>query len=264
MNPKMTKQQASVPVIVYAHSWPEARALEAYIAEYYDTPDAVRVCERVSTLLQVLQLTPKSPLILALNPHEYVNLLYALWPWLGNRRILFVGQSFNYTDRQIPSFFISQQVTFYCWLQASEPSMKAQSGLLHFLHHTQESDLLPDAPYLSAVQRFECEAELLMAINRYLLNRMFIHGVTAKEYEVILELLKPHGTSVQVMKRTRQMHPKTLSAHKLSALKKLGMSYHPVSVWSGLQVKAELQQKRFTPTICDEEQQSLPPILRTG
>lgn len=253
MNPTMALC-APVPVIVYAHSWPEICALEAYIGEAYGTPRAVRVCERFSTLLQVLQFNPKSPLILALNPHEHINLLYTLWPWLGHRPILFVGWTFYYTDRQIPGFFISHRVAFHCWQRTSERGVKAQSGLLRFLRQAQEPDLLPDVSYPLTFQRVECEADLLTAINRYLLNRMFAYGVTAKEYEVILLLLgNPQSGSIQGMMRARHMHAKTLSTHKLSALKKLGMSYHAVSMCRGLKVKAELQQKRFTPVVLTED-----------
>ncbi|EKI3327548.1 hypothetical protein PEH87_005597, partial [Salmonella enterica] len=231
-----------------------ACALEAYIGEAYGTARAVRVCEGISTLLRVLSLTPQSPLILALNPHEHVNLLYALWPWLGRRPILFVGWTFYYTDRQIPGFFVSRQVAFHCWQRTSERSVKAQPGLLRFLRSAQAPDVLPAATYSSALPTYACEAELIAAINRYLLNQMFTLGVSAKEYEAISLLLsKQSGVSIQAMMRARNITAKTLSTHKLSVLNKLGMSYHAVSLWRGLEVKASLQQFFFTQPVWDEE-----------
>ncbi|EKI3327486.1 hypothetical protein PEH87_005530 [Salmonella enterica] len=255
MNPTMMPC-VPVPVIVYAHSWPESCALEAYIGEAYGTARAVRVCERISTLMRVLSLTPQSPLILALNPHEHVNLLYALWPWLGQRPILFVGRTFYYTDRQIPGFFISQPVAFHCWQRTSERSVKAQPGLLRFLRSAQAPDVLPAATYSSALPTYACEADLLVAINRYLLSQMFILGVSAKEYEVISLLLSQQsGVSIQGMMRARNITAKTLSAHKMSVLNKLGMNAHAVSLWRGLEVKALLQQGIFTlPAWCEKGQ----------
>lgn len=262
MNPAMT-QCVPVPVIVYAHSWPEACALEAYIGEAYGTAYAGRVCEHISTLLRVLSLTPRSPLILALNPHEHVSLLYALWPWLGQRPILIVGRTFYYTDRQIPGFFVSQRVAFHCWQRTSERGVKAQPGLLRFLRSAQVPDVQPVAVCAPALPTFACEADLLVAINRYLLHRMFILGVSAKEYEVISLLLSQQsGASLQGMMRTRHMTDKALSAHKLSVLNKLGMNAHAVSVWRGLEVKATLQQRIFTSPLWDEERLSMRTAFR--
>ncbi|EJZ7017905.1 hypothetical protein OIP52_000589 [Salmonella enterica] len=256
MTPELT-QRAPVPVIVYAHSWPEACALEAYIGEAYGTARAVRVCECINTLLRVLSLTPQSPLILALNPHEHVNLLYALWPWLGQRPILFVGWTFYYTDRQIPGFFVSRQVAFHCWERTSERSVKAQPGLLRFLRSAQAPDVLPAATYSPALPTYACEAELLVAINRYLLSQMFTLDVSGREYEVISLLLSQQsGASLQGMMRARYITARILSTHKLSALNKLGMSYHAVSLWRGLEVKATLQQCIFTPPAWGEKEQS--------
>ncbi|NIH31751.1 hypothetical protein [Hafnia paralvei] len=256
MNPTIM-QCAPAPVIVYAHSWPESCALEAYIEEAYGTARAVRVCERISTLMRVLSLTPQSPLILALNPHEHVNLLYALWPWLGQRPILFVSRTFYYTDRQIPGFFVSKQVAFHCWQRTSERSVKAQPGLLHFLRSAQEPDVLPASTNSAALPTYACEADLLVAINRYLLNQMFTLGVSAKEYEVISLLLlsQQSGASLQGMMRARNMTSKLLSAHKMSVLNKLGMNAHAVSLWRGLEVKMTLQQGIFTlPAWCEKGQ----------
>lgn len=257
MNSTMT-QCVPASVIAYAHSWPEACALEAYIGGAYGTARAVRVCERISTLQRVLSLHPRSPLILALNPHEHVNFLYAIWPWLGHRPILIVGRRFYYADQQILGFFVSQQVAFHCWQRTSERSVKAQPGLRRFLRSTLAPDVLPAATYSSALPTYACEAELIAAINRYLLNQMFTLGVSAKEYEAISLLLsKQSGVSIQAMMRARNITAKTLSTHKLSVLNKLGMSYHAVSLWRGLEVKASLQQFFFTQPVWDEEGQSI-------
>ena len=256
MTPVLT-QRAPVPVIVYAHSWPEACALEAYIGEAYGTARAVRVCECINTLLRVLSLTPQSPLILALNPHEHVNLLYALWPWLGQRPILFVGWTFYYTDRQIPGFFIYQQVAFHCWERTSERSVTAQPDLVHFLRSAQEPHVQSAGFCSATLLTYASESDLIVAINRYLLNQMFILDVSAREYEVISLLLSQQsGASLQGMMRARYITARILSTHKLSALNKLGMSYHAVCLLRGLEVKATLQQCIFTPPAWGEKEQS--------
>lgn len=229
-------------IIVYALHWPEAYAIaglyhqispESHIVTYF-TPEA---------LADALSVHKTASLILGIQPHESVFLLFRLAPYLHQRRMLFFGQKFNYADRAIPFYFTSGDIAFHEW--KDKKSKQIQTALLDFIVHKADIRTMEKNKCILPAKTLNAD-ELISYVNYYL-YQTFPHNKVGEQPRRILFMLS-WGWSTTRVANILGIHIKTVSSHKLSGLSRLGMGISSVDVYRGISVKAILQRYTWLDT----------------
>ncbi|HCM1955422.1 TPA: hypothetical protein N3A08_004566 [Salmonella enterica subsp. salamae serovar 9,46:z4,z24:z39:z42] len=218
----------SEEVLVYSGQWPLTSALAAMLSD----GDVVRVrcLYTPSSLAGALQGGGRRLVVLGINPHEHVMLLYRLQALLTGHDVVFVARYFYWTDYSLPSCFglatagFCTEDTLYGvgpdrvtadWLRQRYPRTGGEAVVI--------PTLLPGLK-MSVV---------LAWVNFWLLRQMAAAGVTAAEREVLCE--QSEGV-------TGRRGVKAGSLLKNRGLGKLMLGRHARSLYRGIKVREALQQ----------------------
>jgi len=226
-------------VCIFCHQWPVTSALAVLLSRQFVNVPVIPLHTH-RQLLEALHDQPESHLVMGLNPHEHVALLYSLRAWLTSRPVLFVARKLYWTDYNLPEFFGIKNSSFagldtFCYPQYIE------TLLTQFLKSTGNDDVKPtDADFTlmeSAGTKFDW---LLNRVNAWLYLKMSDVGLTRHERQVLL--LRSEGSRSVLPDRVASMH-------KRRALEKTGMDMHLINLYRGVKVRPELQM----PTINRKE-----------
>lgn len=227
-------------IIVYALHWPETYAIEGLYRQI--SPDSqVVTCFTPDALVDALSIHKMAPLILGILPHECLFLLARLTPYLHLRRMLFLAQKFNYADRMLPSYFSSGDIIFYEWKDRKNEQIhkQIQIALLDCIAHKpnkgggDKNKVIPLTKNLNA-------DELISHVNLYLYQTLPRHKVSEQQRRILFML--SWGWSTARIANILGIHIKTVSAHKLNGLSRLGMGTRSIDVYRGISTKSLLQQ----------------------
>ncbi|HAU6732980.1 TPA: hypothetical protein JEL83_002896 [Salmonella enterica subsp. enterica serovar Elisabethville] len=229
----MSKRNYNDFVIVYSLSWPETCAVEG-LSTLTSTDTRIVVCFSPEELAELLSAYPTAAVILGMLPHENVYLLFSLAPHLQHRRILFLGQKFNYVDLTVPFYFFACDINFHEW--KDKTIIETLSVLSNFLvTRTCNCSSTPEQPAASSAD------ELLSNVNGYLLQMLSHHGVE-KSTGRVLHMLSC-GLSPEDVARLLGISAKTVSVHKYKGMSRLKMKTSSYNIYCGLLVKANLQKR---------------------
>lgn len=224
-------------VLVWSRQWPLTSALSAMLQAGYS--GGVKALYTTEALSAALAWGGDGLVVLGLNPHEHVMLLYRLQEALAGRRVVFVSSGFYWTDYNLPSFFGLEGAGF------------CTEGMLH---GTGLSRVTPGwlgrlcgRPAISLPVRVPRlrqgldERVVLWWVNYWLSRRMSEAGLSEEEKEVLSDLSEGETGRFSLKRR---------SMLKVSGLDKLMSGRNTLSLYRGVKVRSVLQVPDTTVWCC--------------
>lgn len=217
----------SEEVLVYSRAWPVTSALTAILQAGYG--GEVKALYTTADLMSALRQGGRGPVVLGLNPHEYVVVLYRLQALLSCRPVVFVSSRFYWTDYRLPAFFGLEEAGFCTedMLHGTGRSRVTTEWLLRQCGRGPVS--VVRVPRLRSGLGKEV---VLWWANYWLHHRMAEAGLSDDEREVLSDLSA--GESVRFTVKRRSML-------KTSGLDKLMTCRHAQGLYRGVKVRPELQ-----------------------
>ncbi|EDF5515189.1 hypothetical protein RBC57_003739 [Salmonella enterica] len=214
-------------VVIYARYWPVATAVQALLSD--ETSLTGVAVFSGDALVAGLEGMRQAPVILGLNPHEHVEMLYRLQPLLSGRPVLFVSRQFWWSDRMLP-FLLGMTGVSFCSLDELDEVRRRRGGLRSVMSMPESCLPANEAEGTGEVRHGPLPGLLAWMNTR--LQRQLKRSLSGREREILLILSAG---------ATHTIPSKTLSLYKVRALSRAGMSRHAVSLFRGVTLRASLQ-----------------------
>ncbi|CUR95064.1 hypothetical protein FCJ30_01495 [Salmonella enterica] len=234
----MNSQWRQRCVIVHALQGVDAKAVEGLYLQISPKTQIV-LCFTVDELVDALELYEHASVVLGVYPHESIFLLARLASHLQQRRTLFFGRQFNYVDRQVPFYFLSNGVEFYAW--KNKNLKEAQIALLDFIQQKKSTGITPE--YISQPPGILRADVFISHVNSYLYLRLPKWGVRGQSRKTLI-MLAWGGSAIKIA-NTLGVSVKTVSSHKLLGLAILEMGTGSYDIYRGIVAKEILQRYAF-------------------
>lgn len=202
---------------VFGMNWPEVDGV-AYIYHGLRRECVVKTMYSATSIFDWLRNYPESQCILIIQPHEHAYFLYRLTQEFSRAHIKIVTEKLFLSDRVILTALGFTNVTTFDT----------------FIHHGEEV-LSPVRPIKLSILPHWDELSFLTFINKKIFNSLSDWGVTEKQKKVLSYVV--NGESNYVIGRRLKISNKTVSSHKIEALKKLPHGEHHFSIVKGLQLR---------------------------
>lgn len=223
----------SEEVLVYSRAWPVTSALTAMLQAGYD--GEVKALYTTASLASALRQGGRGPVVLGLNPHEYVMVLYRLQALLSCRPVVFVSSRFYWTDYRLPAFFGLEEAGF------CTDDMLHGTGRLRVTPEWLFRQCVRVPVSVVRVPRLRSglgKEVVLWWVNYWLHHRMVEAGLSDDECEVLSDLAEGEAGRFPVKRR---------SMLKTSGLDKLITCRHTQGLYRGVKVRPELQAEYDEP-----------------
>lgn len=205
-------------VAIFGVNWPEVDGV-AYIYQCIEQGYNIETYYSLADLFKILQCSPNKECILIIQPHNNAYFLYTLSQsfWWANIKI--VTDTLYLSDRVILSALgFSDATTFGTLINAKKLSFSS-AGISRF-------------PSLDDFDK----REFLIFINKVIINRLKEWGITEMQKKVLSYVVK--GESNYTIGRRLKISDKTVSSHKIEALKKLPHGRDRFAITKGLRAQS--------------------------
>lgn len=224
-------------IIVYSLRWTETSAIAALCTNTSQDIN-IMACFSAEELVELLSVYTTAPVILGILPHESVLLLSRIGYYLQQRKVLFMGQEFNYADRTVPLYFSITNVIFHEWKNKTPPqTQEFLSDFINIEYKNNETYIKPNKVILPAV----CQTnELIHNINIYLHQMLSSYGVGEQSGTILIML--SCGLTTDNIAKLLNICNKTVSVYKYKGLSLLRMETGAYNIYRGILVRSTLQQ----------------------
>jgi len=178
-----------------------------------------------SSLISDLKRFKSAKVILILPPRNYAYLLYSLVAHLPDVQAMILGDRFYHSDRIVLSL-----LGFLAWRESN--------AFLSEYRHIKSSCFSVNVKAKEKMEKGKCEVSLIVYMNNYLLRNLRIYQLTPTEHVTLIWVSR--GLSLMSIGRIMSVNVKTVSSHKLSALKKLPHGSDRCSSSIGLRINSHM------------------------